>query len=69
MQKNHTHQARNKRGHNGWKDWELVIMSQCCGQLTKEQIANMITFLGSKRSPTSIIRQANLLGRKLRIVR
>lgn len=68
MQTNYTHQARRPKNHNGWDEWENIILKQCCGKLTKEQIANMLTFLGSKRNPSSVARQASLMGRSLRIL-
>lgn len=65
---NHTHRHITRKGQNNWNDWELIIMKQCCGRLPKEQIANILTFLGSKRSAKGVIRQANILGRSLKIL-
>ena len=61
------HKAREPKGHNSWDSWENAIIKQGSGRLSREQITNIIVFLGSIRSAKSVTRQANLLGWSLRI--
>ena len=67
MQSNLIHHGRTKANHNGWDDWENEVIKQGSGRLTREQITNIIVFLGSNRNAKSITRQANLLGWSLRV--
>lgn len=63
----HVHTHHSPRSQRNWDKWELIIMKQCCGNLPKEQISNILIFLGSNRSPKAVNKQAHLLGRSIRV--
>ena len=66
MQRNHVHQPRNPRGQHPWELYENQVIRQCRGKLPDEQIANILTFLGIKRSVKSLRRHAAAIGWTLR---
>jgi len=67
MKRNHTHQARSPSKQNNFDKWECQVIENAAGSFNKEQIANILTFLGSKRNGNSVQKKAGELGWSLKI--
>ena len=68
-QTNFTHQARLPKKQKPWQPWEDKLIAEAAGSFTCEQIANILTFLGSKRNGNSVNKKAAALGWSLKIVK
>jgi hypothetical protein len=65
---NSVSESRTPRGQHNWDDWEKQVVKYAAGSFTAVQIANILTFLGSKRNSNAVNKKADSLGWKLRIV-
>ncbi len=52
-----------------WNPWENDVIKHASGSFNKKQVANILTFLGSKRDSPAVARQASVLGWSLRVVK
>ena len=69
MQKNFICQARAPRNQKNWERWEEQVIRHASGSFDCRQVANILTFLGSKRCANSVSKKAGSLGWSLKVTK